>query len=90
MTIRRACWALIFGLLSIGPWAANAEANRWRTRIMPLRILAPQQHRQEILNRPNRPGHIYGNTVRNMYYRGTPLPGTPLPAPTNQVREFGR
>ena len=27
-----------------------------------------------ILERPSRPGHFYGNTVRRRYYRGTALP----------------
>jgi hypothetical protein len=27
-----------------------------------------------ILERPYRPFHFYGNTVRRQYYRGTPLP----------------
>ncbi len=27
-----------------------------------------------ILDRPNRPFHFYGNTVRREYYRGTALP----------------
>jgi hypothetical protein len=27
-----------------------------------------------IVDRPNRPFHFYGNTVRRKYYRGSPLP----------------
>ena len=27
-----------------------------------------------IVERPNRPFHFYGNTVRREYYRGSPLP----------------
>ena len=27
-----------------------------------------------IVDRPNRPFHFYGNTVRRKYYRGNPLP----------------
>jgi hypothetical protein len=30
-----------------------------------------------IEERPYRPFHFYGNTVRRMHYRGTPLPSTP-------------
>ena len=37
----------------------------------------PEQHileRLDIVERPYRPLHFYGNTVRRMYYRGNPLP----------------
>ena len=30
-----------------------------------------------IEERPYRPFHFYGNTVRRMHYRGTPLPSAP-------------
>ena len=86
MTVRKASCALfITVLLLVGPWSAGAQGARWQMRVMPLRIQSPQQHHQNILNRPNRPGHIYGNTVRNMHYRGTPLP-----TPTNQPLQLRR
>jgi hypothetical protein len=42
-------------------------------------IIATGQEREQIRatpieQRPYRPLHIYGNTVRRMHYRGTPLP----------------
>ncbi len=42
-------------------------------------IIATGDYRQElektpIVRRPYRPFHFYGNTVRRMHYRGTPVP----------------
>lgn len=45
-----------------------------------------------IEERPYRPLHFYGNTVRRMHYRGTPLPSAPevvtLPARVFAPRRF--
>ena len=76
MTIRKACCALVVGtLLLAGPWSACAQGAGFR-RFSPLKVVSPRA-KTNILNRPNRPGHIYGNTIRNMHYRGTPLPTPP-------------
>jgi len=54
-------------------------------------VIATGQERQKIRStpieqRPNRPLHFYGNTVRRMHHRGTPLPSVselaPAPART--------
>lgn len=42
-------------------------------------IIASSEQRQQIQatpieQRPYRPLHFYGNTIRRMHYRGTPLP----------------
>lgn len=42
-------------------------------------IIARGEERQQIRatpieQRPNRPLHFYGNTVRRIHYRGTPVP----------------
>lgn len=43
------------------------------------RVIAPPEVREQlratpIEQRPYRPLHFYGNTVRRIHYRGTPLP----------------
>ncbi len=80
MTIRLAiavavCW---FCCMSEPP--AAAEPN-WSSSVLPIGAEAQQIRQMDILNRPYRPGHFYGNTVRRMHYRGRPWP---LP------RDFGR
>jgi hypothetical protein len=61
-------------LTSIALPAATAGEPGWS----PV-IIATGDYRKEIESlpieqRPYRPLHVYGNTVRRMHYRGTPLP----------------
>ncbi len=55
--------------------AATAAANEnWSGAVNPVSPEAQQIRQQPILERPDRPGHVYGNTVRRMHRRGNPLP----------------
>ena len=74
MRLGRASLGLMTGMLLLGSMAVAQESDR-------LPIIARGQLRQEIkstpiLERPNRPLHFYGNTVRRLYARGTgTMPG---------------
>jgi len=76
---------LVLCLLVAGSIASNtAEAQTgWSPS-----VIATGDERQKIRStpieqRPNRPLHFYGNTVRRMHHRGTPLPSVSdfAPAP---------
>jgi len=79
MTIRRTAAALIFaGVVFAGvvfaAGASLAQEPGWSTAMLPTSPEARQIRQMDILDRPYRPGHVYGNTVRRMYYRGHPFP----------------
>jgi hypothetical protein len=71
---------LLFGLMALGLFlfctsavSAQEEPGWWGVVIAD----GPTQAQidcTDILLRPYRPFHVYGNTVRRMYYRGNPLP----------------
>ena len=66
----------VFGLLLLGFTFVSlpAEARRIPT-IAPRPSLKRQVIRQmPLLERPNRIGHFYGNTVRRMHYRSVVIP----------------
>ncbi len=46
----------------------------WATQIVPTGQQRVMVKSTPIEMRPYRPLHVYGNTVRRRYYRGTPLP----------------
>jgi hypothetical protein len=56
--------------------AATAAANdgSLANSFNPVSPQSQQIRQQPILERPDRPGHFYGNTVRRMHRRGNPLP----------------
>ena len=53
--------------------AASSETG-WLGVVVARGDLKQQIESTPILDRPNRPFHFYGNTVRRKYYRGNPLP----------------
>ena len=54
--------AAVIAILAISPAKAQG-APRWQTR----RQVNQQIKSMPITQRPDRPGHIYGNTVRRVY-----------------------
>jgi hypothetical protein len=62
--------ASLFGFASAGA----AQEPNWYGVIVARGELRQQIESTPILERPNRPLHFYGNTVRREYYRGTALP----------------
>jgi hypothetical protein len=67
------CAVLVAVLLAATPTVGGQEPG-WSGAVLPIDPEAQQIRQQPILERPNRPGHVYGNTVRRIYYRGNPLP----------------
>ncbi len=68
--------ALLFFALSVAsPFQGELQAETgWTTRVVKVgedRVTSDATH---ILQRPNRPLHFYGNTVRRNHYRGNPMP----------------
>ncbi len=64
---------LVAGCL-VGPTLVQGAEPGWYGRV----VLPPAERavieRTPILERPYRPLHFYGNTVRRRHYRGTALP----------------
>lgn len=63
-------------LLACGLFTSSAAAQEpgwWGVVIAPEPIRS-QVRSTPIIQRPYRPFHFYGNTIRRRYYRGTPLP----------------
>jgi hypothetical protein len=54
--------------------AANDIGPGWLGVVVARGELKEQIESTPIVDRPNRPFHFYGNTVRREYYRGTALP----------------
>jgi hypothetical protein len=63
--------------------ATSAMANEpgWEGRVVRFGAEREKIEETNILNRPYRPLHFYGNTVRRRHYRGTAVPN---------LRDFGR
>lgn len=59
---------LILGTISS---AAHAQEPGWWGVVIAPRSIRPQIESTPIINRPYRPFHFYGNTIRRRYYRGT-------------------
>jgi hypothetical protein len=71
---RFAIFAALAAALLTATAALHASETGWSTAVNPLSPEAQQIRQKPILERPNRPFHIYGNTVRRLHYRGNPLP----------------
>jgi hypothetical protein len=66
------CFVLLMTILSTA--VSIGEQPGWSSS-----VIARGEERQQIRatpieQRPYRPLHVYGNTVRRIHYRGTPLP----------------
>jgi hypothetical protein len=59
---------------TLSPSSAMAAEPGWSPVIIATGEYRRQIEETPIEQRPYRPLHIYGNTVRRMHYRGTPLP----------------
>ncbi len=85
MTFRRTLAALCFGACIFAAGGLLAQEPGWSGSVLPVGSEAQQIRQQDILDRPYRPGHVYGNTVRRMHYRGHPFP-----VPMNRGYTAGR
>ena len=57
-------------------WTTTSRASEpgWINRVIAPPELRARLQATPIEQRPYRPLHFYGNTVRRIHYRGTPLP----------------
>jgi hypothetical protein len=56
------------------PSTAGAAETGWLPVVVARGELKQEIESTPIVDRPNRPFHFYGNTVRRRYYRGAPVP----------------
>lgn len=64
---------VIFGSLAMANAATAAEPG-WEGGIIRFGAEREQIRQKHVLDRPYRLFHVYGNTVRRLYYRGQLLP----------------
>jgi len=64
---------LLCTLFAILPATSHAETS-WTTRIIKRGPDRQTTNSMPITQRPNRPFHFYGNTVRRIHYRGVARP----------------
>lgn len=72
MNLRNVCLGLIAGIaLCVSATSPALAQEEGRLPIIAHGALKQEIKSTPILERPNRPLHFYGNTVRRQYYRGT-------------------
>lgn len=64
---------LTFGIWSESP-TASADEPSWAPQVIARGEFRQQIEATPIEQRPYRPFHFYGNTVRRQHYRGNPIP----------------
>ena len=65
-------WATVIIVLAGVQFSSASEPVQKSTTVYPAAksyLTAEQIRQMPLLERPNRPGHFYGNTVRRIYYR---------------------
>jgi len=72
--IQLAAVALCFPLFIVSAGDASATQPGWSPNVVASGDQREQLRMTPIEDRPYRPLHFYGNTVRRIHYRGTPLP----------------
>ena len=65
---------ILFSAWFLGPARSAVAEPGWSPVIIATGAYREQIRATPIELRPYRPFHIYGNTIRRMHYRGTPLP----------------
>ncbi|MCH5374470.1 MAG: hypothetical protein JJ992_10865 [Planctomycetes bacterium] len=76
MVLRITTWIVAAGLWAGCMNSSSAQEPDWRGVIVARGETRQEIESTDILVRPYRPLHFYGNTLRRRYYRGwaTPLP----------------
>jgi len=64
---------ILAGMTCLGSSASGQEPG-WSGRVIAFGEQRAQIESTPIVHRSYRPLHVYGNTVRRRYYRGTALP----------------
>ncbi len=67
-------FAAVLLTLITGQSVSYGQQPEWTGRVLKVGIDRQYTDSIDILERPYRPFHFYGNTVRRMHYRGFPLP----------------
>ena len=67
------CLLLVSWSVAESAWAAGQEPG-WSMRVIATGDFRRRIQATPIEYRPYRPLHVYGNTIRRMHHRGTPLP----------------
>jgi hypothetical protein len=65
---------LAIGLSLLTPVVSQAFEPQWELSPVAFGARRQQIRSSHILDRPYRPFHVYGNTVRRRYYRGSAMP----------------
>lgn len=73
MNLKLIAVALVFGF-TLFSTESIAQQPGWTGRVLKVGIDRQVTDSVDIVNRPYRPFHFYGNTVRRQHYRGFPLP----------------
>ena len=78
LRVSLAAFLLSASMVLLGPSTATADSNNNKPGWVPV-VVARGEFKQwidstPIVDRPNRPLHFYGNTVRRRYYRGNTAP----------------
>lgn len=69
--------SVVFGMLivvSAPVFVCSAAEPQWTSQVVKRGEDRAKTNSTDILHRPNRPLHFYGNTVRRAYYRGSARP----------------
>ena len=66
--------ALIAFATLVVPAIAQGQEPGWSPSVIALGTQREEIRSTDILHRPYRPMHFYGNTVRRRHYRGTAVP----------------
>lgn len=67
-------WTVTCSVAWLGNGTVTGQEPGWASDIVVNETVRQQVDATPIVDRPYRPLHFYGNTVRRVYYRGTALP----------------
>ncbi len=70
----RKWWTGWIAIMALRATTALADEPRWASEVMVNESVRTRVEATPVVERPYRPFHFYGNTVRRMHYRGTPVP----------------
>lgn len=73
----------VFGSLFVACAASGAEPG-WERGVIKFGAEREKIQNTPVINRPYRPLHVYGNTVRRRHYRGRAVPAVRVPVVVSQ------
>jgi hypothetical protein len=72
--MKNCVWSVVIFCSLFAATTASAKEPGWSGTVIARGAQKEQIEATNILNRPYRPLHFYGNTVRREYYRGSARP----------------